>query len=254
MRNKAQSFLKTIIVIWVIVILAISMYGVHIGYLLYYHAALIVIAGLPPLFIAALIMIGLEDYVIKFEELTHILSRWIRNEDIRRDIEVLPFFVEERKKEYLKGLSEGYREAENALKSVASEMRNEMRYISSENRKIIDEMRKSLEEHKEALKDVSENLKMLTLTNRVVRRRFPRKRSIPIIRRTVTSEKNIRIINQILSILEKNEMMKERFKVVRRRILRYKHSSNVSRYIKKTLRRYNHEGRDKAFKAYKKGN
>ena len=219
-----------IIVIWAIAIVAISVYGIRAGYLFYYHAALIIVTGLLFLSIAAIIMKRFEDSFIRFEELSYMLSRLIRNEDIRRDIEVLPFFVEERKKEYIKGLSKGYKDAENALKSAVNEIKSEIRTTSLEYQKLLDEMKMSLEKHREALEDATEHLMKLHSINlnKTARRRYQRKQN-----KTTSIGGHLRTVNQILSLLERDEIMKEKFKTVRYRMLKYRRSPTVRKGVKK---------------------
>jgi len=91
-------------------------------------------------------------------------------------------------------------------------------------------MKMSLEKHREALEDATEHLMKLHSINlnKTARRRYQRKQN-----KTTSIGRHLRTVNQILSLLERDEIMKEKFKTVRYRMLKYRRSPTVKRGVKK---------------------
>ena len=112
MIKRRVDVVLTLLTLMVILVVA---YGAYAKYISYYYSFVIVLTVV----LFYLILITMSTELRKsLSRVENTIERWIKNEDIRRDLEVLPVFVEERKREYLKGLHKGYEDISNVLNAL----------------------------------------------------------------------------------------------------------------------------------------
>lgn len=104
--------------LWTIAVILAVAYGAYAEHISYYYSIVIVLTVLLFYFLLASMSSEFRRSFSRFESLSSTVERWIRNEDIRRDLEVLPIFVEDRRREYLKGLHKGYEDISRVLDAL----------------------------------------------------------------------------------------------------------------------------------------
>lgn len=156
--------LMHIATLWTVAVVIVVVYGIYVGYISYYHGALIGMIFIPFYLILILMSNEFRRSLNKFENLSATFERYLKNEDFRRDLEVLPIFIEERRREYLRGLREGYEYASNVLDSL-EKIKGE---VERSNERIVER----LERYEQAINLLIEQIRRLRARNSRGRKLF----------------------------------------------------------------------------------
>jgi len=150
--------------LWMVAVVVVVVYGTHVGYISYYYGTLIAIIFIPFYLILTLMSNEFRRSLNKFENLSATFERYLKNEDFRRDLEALPIFIEEGRREYLRGLREGYEDVSNVLDSL-EEISGK---VEHSNERIVER----LEEYERAVNLLTEQIRRLRARNSRGRKLF----------------------------------------------------------------------------------
>ena len=108
---------ETVIILWSLAILAGLAYAVYIDYISKFYAS----ARGVIIYTFIFILVAILREIGKIKKVLFALEEAIKYEQTRKDFEILPFFIEEKKKEYIKGASKAYDDVIRILEEIGSD-------------------------------------------------------------------------------------------------------------------------------------